>query len=370
MRKKLLSLVLALVMMLSMGTVAMADEQPMDASVETNTVTIYKDYVANKENDHGTAKSPAESLSFTVNSVSIKDAGTNANGVVDITRDSMPKPTIDNVSIGEDAADINDDTKHEITVKLPAYSVVGVYTYEITENDGKMAGVTYLSHPIKLVVTVQQAENGKIVVAGVHCEDPEDEDAVKVNSFKNTYSAGKLAISKTVTGNLGDQTKKFNVKVTFNAPTGETVGAAITYHVGTEELKIKKDEWNNGAVEKTIALKHGETITFENIPYGVTYTVEETDYTADGYDAAVYSGTDIETTDITFTNDNSTTKGSKTKPENVLIDAADQKVSIENHKAAAVDTGINLDSMPYILILAAVAVGGVAIISKKRREEF
>ena len=369
MKKKLLSLVLALTMTLSMGTVAMADE-PMDASVTTNTVTIYKDYVANEENDHDTAKSPAETLSFTVNSVSIEDAGTNANGVVDITVDSMPKPTIDNVSIEEDAADINDGTKHEITVKLPAYSVVGVYTYEITENDGNMAGVEYLRHPIKLVVTVQQAENGKIVVAGVHCEDPEDGDAVKVDSFENTYSAGKLAISKTVTGNLGDQTKKFNVKVTFNAPTGETVGAAITYRVGTEALEITKEEWNNGTVEKIIALKHGETITFENIPYGVKYTVEETDYTADGYDAAVYRGTDITNKNIQFTGDNSVTEGSTEKPENISIDAAEQNVTIENHKAAEVDTGINLDSMPYILILAAVAVGGVAIISKKRREEF
>ncbi|MFQ9797870.1 MAG: DUF5979 domain-containing protein [Clostridia bacterium] len=47
----------------------------------------------------------------------------------------------------------------------------------------------------------------------------------------------------------------------------------------------------NGETE-TFVLKHGESKTFSDLPVGTTYTITETDYTAEGYAATVqeYTG--------------------------------------------------------------------------------
>ena len=85
-------------------------------------------------------------------------------------------------------------------------------------------------------------------------------------------------------------------------------------------------------------------MTFTNIPYGVTYTVEEADYTSDGYKTTYALG------------DN-----------NKKIDSASDSVDITNNKNNdKIDTGINLDSMPYIMILALVAVCAVVMFARKR----
>ena len=63
-----------------------------------------------------------------------------------------------------------------------------------------------------------------------------------------------------------------------------------------------------------------------------TYTVTETDYSADGYE-----------TSITCSD------------ENQVVNSASDTVSITNHKESAIDTGIVTDSLPYIVVLVVVA---------------
>ena len=43
------------------------------------------------------------------------------------------------------------------------------------------------------------------------------------------------------------------------------------------------------------------------------------------------------------------------------------QIIVENRREGTIDTGITLDSLPYILILAVVAAGVVAFIRKRRR---
>ena len=43
------------------------------------------------------------------------------------------------------------------------------------------------------------------------------------------------------------------------------------------------------------------------------------------------------------------------------------QIIVENHREGTIDTGVALDSLPYILILAVVAAGVVAFIRKRRR---
>ena len=252
--KKILSLALALVLVLSMSTVAFAAEDEKTTYTDMSTVTLTKEY---KLTNAGTT-SPAEEFKFTkLTCTGVTDA---ADGV---TAANAPVPTIASVSYTAGEAG-GKNAKQGITITLPTYTSVGIYTYTFTETDGGTAGVTYRSTPIKLVVTVIE-QGGKVRVATVHTEG---EGKVKSGEFNNEYSAGSLSVKKNVTGIMGDQQKEFTVKVTFTAPKGDTVREAITYVDGTESKTIAAG-WDTSA-EATITLKHNETVTFANIPYGVT----------------------------------------------------------------------------------------------------
>lgn len=323
--KRLFSIILALVLTLSIGTVAFA--AGADGGTDMKTVTITKNYERTNEGTY----SPAETFRFEISPTSVTDA---AEGV---TVDNMPVPQIGEVSYAAGEAGSENKSK-EITVTLPEYSSVGIYTYTIKEIAGTNAGVTYYPGDIKLVVTVQQSEDGRIRVAAVHTEG-EGED--KSDHFPNVYSAGALQISKTVTGNLGDQSKYFQVTVTLTGETGKTY--ADSYAVTGGSYDDNPDSIKVGETAN-FYLKHGDTITIENLPYGVIYTVVEADYTGEGYDEAKYDFSD----------------------GNKKIDSALDSVGITNHKEAGVDTGIILDSLPYVLLLAGAFIGVAFFFSKKR----
>lgn len=329
--KKFLSMLLAVVLVLSLGTVAFADGETKTYT-DQSTVTLTKTYTL-----VGEGISPEETFSFSaLKCTSVTDA---AAGV---TTANAPVPTINTVTFAEGAAGNSTTGVQTATITLPTYTSVGVYTYTFTETDNKIAGVTYRSDAIKLVVTVIE-QDGKVRVAGVHTEA---DGATKSGSFDNTYSAGSLDVTKTVTGLLGDKTKEFKVTVTFTAPEGKTVKSDVKYTDGSTESTLA---WVNGKATAEITLKHGETVTFTNIPYEVTYTVVEDDYTGDGYDAAKYAYADGTT--------------GKTVQE---IDSAKETATITNNKGADPDTGITLDSMPYVVMLVVVCAGLFVVLAKKR----
>jgi len=251
---------------------------------------------------------------------------------------------------------------------------------------------------MRLVVTVIEDLNEDKTttvkrVAAVYCTG---KDGAKLDEFTNTYSAGTLEVSKTVTGVLGDKEKYFKVTVTFTAPTDDTVNSDIdisggSAHVHNEECYLTCDSEEDGHVHDAetcygkeltcgiteanpvevgtgwtgskaveIYVKHGDTIKFDNIPVGVTYTVVEDSYSSEGYEAAVYANSDdAKTTD--------TGAGSITGTETTTDN---DTVAITNNKGGTVDTGISVDSIPYIAMLGVVAIGGTGfIVSKKRRSE-
>lgn len=331
--KKLLACLIAAATMFTMGSTAFAAEA--DATpVDQETVTIHKQYKL-----IGEGTSPEET--FTLEQVG-------SGKVTDGDAESAPHlGTITGALFMKGAATASGITK-DITIELPTYEKVGVYEYTLHEVNRNNAGVTYYENNIKLVVTVIQGENGKLRIAAVHTEA---ENGTKSDTFENTYSANSLPVKKVVTGNLGDKDKFFDVTVTLTNNTGKTMASDISYNAGGVENIIKPSDWKDNKVTKTIQLKDDQTITFTNLPFGVEYAVTEADYTGDngGYDDPEY----------------------EYKNNNKKISVADQSVTITNNKNSDnIDTGINLTTLPYILVFAGVIViAGAAFIARRRRYE-
>ncbi len=321
---KFLSVLFSLALIFGISSAAYADSS---AWHDSQTVTITKNYQTTNDN----TTSPAETFSFTIEKQSVTDA---AEGV---TVDNMPVPTIGTIDYTSGEAG-SANAKKQVSLTLPTYPSVGIYTYLIHEVTGSSAGVSYHNSPILLRITVVQESTGLVRIAAVHTEGY---GGKKSDTFPNVYSAGELSIFKTVTGNLGDQTKDFEVTVTFHAPEGKTVNEAITYTEGTVPGTILPG-WS-GTKSVVIHLKHDEFVTFKNIPYGVTYRVAEADYTSEGYDTAQYN----------FSNPSK------------IIDSAYDSVFITNNKDTNVDTGIHLDSIPYLIILVLI-VGAAALYCKHK----
>lgn len=160
---------------------------------------------------------------------------------------------------------------------------------------------------------------------------------------KYVPASANLTVTKTVTGKLGDTNKAFTFTITKD---GKPVN-----NITEDNIEVSDGaQWLNDGNGK-FTLKDGATITFKNLPSGEykviedSYTHYETSYVVDsktpenGQEARVTIGTDAKT--LAFT----------------------------NHCTLFPDTGVLLDTLPYIVILAVVAGGVALLMLRKHRKE-
>ena len=338
---------------------------PNNGKIIGNTAAAsFKITKAYKVTGDSTAVVPAHKLTFTVEPVKVENStsGTFPSTNVSVTPISVPAATADGAKL-------------DMVFNLPTYTEPGVYYYKVTEDTGAkvgddgtelttphvVAGVQYVTTEYELKITVIEgsalaagmdpAPTG-LVVGGVALR--EKNKTPKIDTIENEYIAASVKVEKQVTGNMGDQKRPFSFKVTFTSATDEYVDAPIAYTQTTyaaDGTKTTEDKtiaagWT-GSKEVEFELIHGDSITFTNVPEGVTYKAEETDTAATtaGYtttdsgntEAAIQSGDPI---DVVFTND----------------------------KSIEIDTGVALDSAVYMLIMA-LALAGFAALKIRRREE-
>lgn len=163
-----------------------------------------------------------------------------------------------------------------------------------------------------------------------------------------------LTISKTVTGLLGDQHRAFTFQIVDKdgkpvALTDSNIEKSVDNL--TEEDKAKVD-LVNGA-EGKFTLVSGASITLKNLPSGEYKVIEDT---VVGYDTSWKLGESGELHE-------------KSVEATVTVQGTAQVVAFTNHATLIPDTGVLLDTLPYIVILAVVAGGVALLMLRKRRKE-
>ncbi|HZJ87245.1 MAG TPA: FctA domain-containing protein, partial [Erysipelothrix sp.] len=239
-------------------------------------------------------------------------------------------PDIANFSItvlaGEDEGHLD--------INLPAFTQVGIYEYDIKEVAGNTAGMIYDDGLRTLVILVlNDGDGGFIRVAGMRIAGGQKGDDFTLAN--NAFNAGSLKFKKLLAGNFVDPTDEFTVTVTLTLHDGKTLKASELQALGADSILIEDDK-----ITLTYTVVGNDEFTINNIPFDMDFAIVETNY--GDYSPNIVGGSGE-------------------------IEGA-MNATITNTRNRDIDTGINLDNMPYLLALT-FAIGGLGVVMVRRRKE-
>lgn len=294
-----------------------------------------------------------------------------------------------NTTNGDNGSGIYKRTFDIDVAALTKNKPVGEYTFTITETMEKAyQSVTAERETLTMVVSkvnAKELKEGSVADFGYFVAlKTEGGKVLATEAFKNYYgnnnSVNNLTLSKTVHGALGDLSKPFTFKITFNKyheiadATGLYKGPQLPANLdGITVTGKNAGDYLTIGEEYTVTMKHGQSLTFTNLPADVEYVVKE-----DGSEAGAAGVTLTDTNDagntvkydVTVKNANGENVGFDSNAVTVSGSiSADVTTAFHNTNAAEPDMGVVLDNAPYIAMLAIVAIGGVALMLNKRRRD-
>lgn len=177
-------------------------------------------------------------------------------------------------------------------------------------------------------------------------------------TITNSYTSNRadLTVTKTVTGNMADLDEEFTFQMSI---AGAYDADKITYKKGTTEEGKLSDLTDN-----KFTLKNDESIVFSGIPKDAVVTVTETG--AEDYTTTVNVSNTPTAEAVALAAE---TGSGDTKSGTVTISATAQTIAFTNTKEIPVNTGVILDTLPYVLMLIAVGGGVVAFFLRKRHHD-
>ena len=327
MLQRVAAVLLAGTMMMAMGTTVFAEDGPKEAII---TKEITKD-----ANDYA----PAATFEFSITPGAAVDAEFDENGnIIQEAIYSGPeggayfaegKKTITSApkdgDIGETTITVGTT---EISIDVLKFTAPGIYRYNVSEvmPEVKYEGIAYSAETKFFDVYV---DSNKAVYAYTFT-DATAEDGKDNGVFDVT-------ITKKVTGNQGDKSKEFDFPIHVTGAENEKF--YVTFSDNRVPITLTAD-----SASQTIKLTDGQSATIHGLSATDIYSVDEADYTKDGYTTTV--------------------EGAK---EGTI--SADTAVVFTNHKQATAPTGIVMNIAPYVLMVAVAAVLAVVFLRKRNNFE-
>ena len=362
--KKLLSVLVALVLVVSMSSVvARADDETPTTSAASSLDSAY--LTKDLEVADGIDISAVNTFTFSFTAV-----GSNTAAVAD-----HPAIAEQSVTVGTQSGGHAYGAKAMSAVfTLGSFTHAGEYVYTVKETtaastttaDGVTKTLTVDDTEYTVHVFVKNGTNGLefdgIIVETGAGEDTEkvdptykDEDAKTTGfNFENSYkediadpTKAALTVTKSITGAYGDKSKTFPITVTLVIPSTATAADV--------ELASSSAGTLNG-LTVTADLADGGAIIFSKLPAGTTFTVSEDQ--DDAYKSKI--------TGFVATPDTDYVEGDREDIAGQTVVAAGNEVSIENNREDVIPTGVLINNLPYV-VLVLVAMMGVAYISLKKR---
>lgn len=241
--------------------------------------------------------------------------------------------------------------KNVWTFTLQANDSIKISGIRLDDTDVKVEEVELDSH-----YTPSYKVNGTDSLNGAKAELGTLEQNSNTVEFTNTYNVPNLksmTIQKKVTGAFGERTKEF----AFSVELTDKAGAKVT-------------GWNHTSTNANVTdlssfkLTHGQSVELKDIPIGTTITVTETD--ADDYktSATNYKVNPDKKFIYEVVNENGTAV-LKSKDNNQTV--TDNAITVTNNFDGTPDTGVLLDTLPYLILLAVAVAGGVLVVVRKRK---
>ena len=354
MNKRMAAATLAGAMVLSMNGMAWAEVTEFNLTKEVTT--------------DGNTHAPNTTFRFTITE---GDASTFEGAVVSAgVKDGLTLDTANNFSFAPGDKVLASYTKTgKIKVDATKFTEPGVYHYLVTETQDTYDGITYDVTPRHVYVYVVNGTDGYKVEA---VKVVKDGDTAKEDNLKivNSYGDGStpnddihdFIIKKTVTGNQGHKNKPFSFTVTIDGDDADKEGAEKYMAVKTPKTGEAETIHITDGVPQNFTLMDGETLHIYGLSEKDTYTVTETDYSADGYTTIVKD--DVENDEF----ENIPAIGTPGEDGKVLT-ADGQVVEFINHKDVGPATGVAMTFAPYVLLVAAAGGLGAVVLGKKKRED-
>ena len=178
-------------------------------------------------------------------------------------------------------------------------------------------------------------------------------------AFVNEYTTPKLesmTIKKVVTGAFGERNKEFTFNVTLTKD-GKTATGANHSNV-------------NGISLNSFTLKHGQQVELNEIPIGTTITITEEDANEYKTSATGHKKPIKTSGERTFTYKVEEDESGKAVLKSVGDDSEGfdgTAITVENNFDGNPDTGVLLDTLPYLILLAVAVAGGVLVVVRKHK---
>ncbi len=223
------------------------------------------------------------------------------------------------------------------------FTAPGTYVFHLKEEKGTNPNINYDDTEYDIYVVVSWPEDypthNTPVIQSIKAHDAQGK---KTDTASFTNSAAKnagLTISKTVAGTAANTTDSFEYTLSVSGASGSYT---VTKSDGTTAILTAGTDYS-------FSLMHDQNIVVANLPVGATYTVTETD-------------TDYEESnkiDNVASNDGHVASGT-------IKDGGDT-VAYKNTKGFGPDTGITMNTLPFVAVGVVAVAGGAALVISRRR---
>lgn len=161
-----------------------------------------------------------------------------------------------------------------------------------------------------------------------------------------------IKLKKLVTGSMGDKQKEFHFTISIKKDNKN-----VTFKIGNAS--------ETGSA--TVDLANNKESTLTEIPVGADVTITEDDYSGSGYTTSYQIDNVGNNTDANGEENSRVAEMSNIQAKD---NASAHEVVFTNNKEAIPDTGITIDSLPFITLLAFSIAGGIFYLLCRYKKRF